>query len=88
MSLNQSLISDFSESWFDNDLDKTHRILPLLIELIKGILEIVKGACYAIVLFPKLDCFQVGFLVGICLPCYELMAQVLPETQPMKDGAL
>jgi hypothetical protein len=31
--------------------------------------------------------FQVGFLVGICLPCYELMAQVLPNTKPMVEGA-
>ncbi|KAK2149571.1 hypothetical protein LSH36_446g02072 [Paralvinella palmiformis] len=33
---------------------------------------------------PKLE---VGFIVGICLPCYELMTQVLPKTQPMVDGA-
>ncbi|XP_074640630.1 putative 3',5'-cyclic phosphodiesterase pde-5 isoform X4 [Tubulanus polymorphus] len=30
---------------------------------------------------------QVGFIVGICLPCYELLAAVLPGTQPMVDGA-
>ncbi|XP_052776566.1 probable 3',5'-cyclic phosphodiesterase pde-5 isoform X2 [Mya arenaria] len=36
----------------------------------------------------ELPQLEVGFLVGICLPCYELMAQVLPETKPMKDGAL
>ncbi|KAK2187073.1 hypothetical protein NP493_178g03057 [Ridgeia piscesae] len=30
---------------------------------------------------------QVGFLMGICLPCYELLAQLLPESQPMVDGA-
>lgn len=33
---------------------------------------------------PKLE---VGFLVGICLPCYELMSLVLPETVPMVEGA-
>nr|XP_022286923.1 probable 3',5'-cyclic phosphodiesterase pde-5 isoform X4 [Crassostrea virginica] len=31
---------------------------------------------------------QVGFLVGICLPCYEVMAQILPETKPMVNGAV
>jgi len=30
---------------------------------------------------------KVGFLMGICLPCYELLAQLLPESQPMVDGA-
>ena len=35
-----------------------------------------------------LHVLQVGFLVGICLPCYELMAQLFPEAKPMKDGAL
>ena len=32
-------------------------------------------------------CRQVGFLVGICLPCYELLAEIIPETHPMVDGA-
>ncbi|KAK3090258.1 hypothetical protein FSP39_010459, partial [Pinctada imbricata] len=36
----------------------------------------------------ELPQLEVGFLVGICLPCYELMAMVLPETQPMVDGAV
>uniref|UniRef100_T1J2B1 Phosphodiesterase n=1 Tax=Strigamia maritima TaxID=126957 RepID=T1J2B1_STRMM len=31
---------------------------------------------------------QVGFLKGICIPCYSLMAAVVPETQPMLDGCL
>ncbi|KAK3612701.1 hypothetical protein CHS0354_042228 [Potamilus streckersoni] len=35
----------------------------------------------------ELPQLEVGFLVGICLPCYELMAQVLPDTKPMADGA-
>ncbi|XP_071744727.1 probable 3',5'-cyclic phosphodiesterase pde-5 isoform X1 [Lepeophtheirus salmonis] len=26
---------------------------------------------------------QVGFIGGICLPCYELMSQVIPTTSPM-----
>ncbi|XP_064626928.1 probable 3',5'-cyclic phosphodiesterase pde-5 isoform X4 [Lineus longissimus] len=30
---------------------------------------------------------QVGFIVGICLPCYELLALVMPETTPMVEGA-
>ncbi|XP_045160110.2 probable 3',5'-cyclic phosphodiesterase pde-5 isoform X3 [Mercenaria mercenaria] len=36
----------------------------------------------------ELPQLEVGFLVGICLPCYDLMTQVLPETKPMQDGAL
>ncbi|KAL4235697.1 hypothetical protein ACF0H5_004090 [Mactra antiquata] len=36
----------------------------------------------------ELPQLEVGFLVGICIPCYDLMVQVLPETTPMKDGAL
>lgn len=35
----------------------------------------------------ELPHLEVGFLVGICLPCYELMVQVLPNTKPMVDGA-
>jgi len=31
---------------------------------------------------------QVGFIVGICLPCYELLAQIIPASRPMVDGAL
>ena len=29
--------------------------------------------------------FQVGFIGGICLPCYDLLEQVLPSTGPMKE---
>ncbi|XP_048759916.1 probable 3',5'-cyclic phosphodiesterase pde-5 isoform X5 [Ostrea edulis] len=36
----------------------------------------------------ELPHLEVGFLVGICLPCYEVMAQILPETKPMVDGAV
>ncbi|KAL5022127.1 hypothetical protein ScPMuIL_001282 [Solemya velum] len=35
----------------------------------------------------ELPQLEVGFLAGICLPCYELMARYLPESQPMVDGA-
>ena len=28
---------------------------------------------------------QVGFIGGICLPCYDLLVQVLPETAPMQE---
>ncbi|XP_067679521.1 probable 3',5'-cyclic phosphodiesterase pde-5 isoform X2 [Haliotis asinina] len=34
----------------------------------------------------ELPQLEVGFIVGICLPCYELLAQILPETAPMVDG--
>ncbi|XP_035213218.1 probable 3',5'-cyclic phosphodiesterase pde-5 isoform X2 [Stegodyphus dumicola] len=29
---------------------------------------------------------QVGFLKGICIPCYELLYALIPETKPMLDG--
>lgn len=28
---------------------------------------------------------QVGFLNGICIPCYTLMYQLIPETKPLLD---
>ena len=28
---------------------------------------------------------QVGFFGGICIPCYELLAKVMPTVQPMVD---
>ena len=32
--------------------------------------------------------FQVGFFGGICLPCYELLAELLPGVQPMLDQVI
>ena len=29
---------------------------------------------------------QVGFIGGICLPCYDLLVQVLPATAPMQEN--
>ena len=26
---------------------------------------------------------QVGFIGGICIPCFDLLSKVLPSTQPM-----
>ncbi|XP_032242286.1 probable 3',5'-cyclic phosphodiesterase pde-5 isoform X2 [Nematostella vectensis] len=34
----------------------------------------------------ELPAHQVGFLVGICLPCYELLGKVIPGTKPLVDG--
>ncbi|XP_014663582.1 PREDICTED: LOW QUALITY PROTEIN: probable 3',5'-cyclic phosphodiesterase pde-5, partial [Priapulus caudatus] len=31
---------------------------------------------------------QVGFLTGICMPCYDLMQILVPGTKPMMDGAV
>ncbi|XP_023215488.1 probable 3',5'-cyclic phosphodiesterase pde-5 [Centruroides sculpturatus] len=31
---------------------------------------------------------QVNFLKGICVPCYELMYKLIPQTKPMIDGCL
>jgi len=28
---------------------------------------------------------QVGFLTGICIPCYSLLYTLIPETKPMLD---
>ena len=30
--------------------------------------------------------FQVGFLSGICIPCYELLHKLIPNTQPLLEG--
>ncbi|XP_071807171.1 probable 3',5'-cyclic phosphodiesterase pde-5 isoform X1 [Asterias amurensis] len=30
---------------------------------------------------------QVSFIVGICLPCYDLLSALLPSAKPMYDGA-
>jgi len=29
---------------------------------------------------------QVGFIQGICIPCYDLLHKLIPETQPLLDG--
>ncbi|XP_071037652.1 probable 3',5'-cyclic phosphodiesterase pde-5 isoform X2 [Parasteatoda tepidariorum] len=31
---------------------------------------------------------QVGFLKGICIPCYELLHALIPESKPMLNGCL
>ena len=31
-------------------------------------------------------CPQVGFFSGICLPCYELLAKLIPELTPMLEN--
>ncbi|XP_041358670.1 probable 3',5'-cyclic phosphodiesterase pde-5 isoform X2 [Gigantopelta aegis] len=36
----------------------------------------------------ELPQLEVGFIIGICLPCYQILADVLLETKPMVDGAL
>lgn len=28
---------------------------------------------------------QVGFLMGICIPCYSLLYKLIPETKPLLD---
>uniref|UniRef100_A0A2C9JI08 Phosphodiesterase n=1 Tax=Biomphalaria glabrata TaxID=6526 RepID=A0A2C9JI08_BIOGL len=35
----------------------------------------------------ELPMLEVGFIQSICIPCYELMYSVMPETQPMLTGA-
>ena len=29
---------------------------------------------------------QVGFISGICIPCYGLLYRLIPETKPLLDG--
>lgn len=29
---------------------------------------------------------QVGFISGICIPCYSLLHRLIPETKPLLDG--
>uniref|UniRef100_A0A0N4ZF26 Phosphodiesterase n=1 Tax=Parastrongyloides trichosuri TaxID=131310 RepID=A0A0N4ZF26_PARTI len=33
---------------------------------------------------PKM---QVGFMRGICIPCYDLIAKIIPECKPLKENA-
>ncbi|XP_069675140.1 probable 3',5'-cyclic phosphodiesterase pde-5 isoform X3 [Periplaneta americana] len=33
----------------------------------------------------ELGAIQVGFLTGICIPCYSLLYKLIPETKPMLD---
>ena len=35
--------------------------------------------------YSELASMQVGFFGGICIPCYELLAKVMPTVQPMVD---
>jgi len=35
----------------------------------------------------ELPAHQVGFLVGICLPCYELLQRCIPDTKPLVEGS-
>ncbi|XP_065061880.1 probable 3',5'-cyclic phosphodiesterase pde-5 isoform X2 [Rhopilema esculentum] len=35
----------------------------------------------------KLPQHQIGFLVGICIPCYDLLFRIMPGCKPLVDGA-
>ena len=35
--------------------------------------------------YGEVASMQVGFFGGICIPCYELLAKVMPTVQPMVD---
>ncbi|KAL8582930.1 hypothetical protein ACOMHN_006474 [Nucella lapillus] len=34
----------------------------------------------------ELPQLEVGFILGICLPCYELLTEIIPEAEPMLTG--
>nr|KAG5705883.1 hypothetical protein BaRGS_030773 [Batillaria attramentaria] len=34
----------------------------------------------------ELPQLEVGFILGICLPCYKLLSEIVPETEPMLAG--
>jgi len=34
----------------------------------------------------ELPSSQVSFLNGICIPCYDLLRKIIPETEPLMDG--
>ncbi|KAI6175062.1 Phosphodiesterase [Aphelenchoides bicaudatus] len=36
----------------------------------------------------ELPQMQVGFMKGICIPCYEAISKIMPEALPLKDRAL
>lgn len=35
---------------------------------------------------PHISYLQVGFFSGICLPCYDLLAKLVPELTPMLEN--
>ena len=35
---------------------------------------------------PHILYLQVGFFSGICLPCYDLLAKLVPELTPMLEN--
>lgn len=37
--------------------------------------------------YYELPQLEVGFLVGICLPCYELITEIFPDATPIVTGA-
>ncbi|XP_076463269.1 putative 3',5'-cyclic phosphodiesterase pde-5 isoform X2 [Babylonia areolata] len=36
----------------------------------------------------ELPQLEVGFILGICLPCYKLLNDIMPETEPMLTGVM
>lgn len=36
----------------------------------------------------ELPQMQVGFMKGICLPCYEAISKVMPEALPLKERSM
>ncbi|KAK7101205.1 probable 3',5'-cyclic phosphodiesterase pde-5 [Littorina saxatilis] len=36
----------------------------------------------------ELPQLEVGFILGICLPCYKLLVDIMPQTEPMLTGVM
>ncbi|KAK3730857.1 hypothetical protein QZH41_009975, partial [Actinostola sp. cb2023] len=62
----------YQEFYAEGDLEKAQGKQPIPMKDRSTVLEV--------------PAHQVGFLVGICLPCYELLAKILPGTKNLVDG--
>ena len=49
------------------------------------VIAVINTSCI-ITLIPHTTSAQVGFFSGICLPCYDLLAKLVPELTPMLEN--
>ena len=85
----QKKTSDIVYAEFHEQVDDIKSLMRDFILFVKGDVEKLLG-WKPIPLFDRdnyaeVASMQVGFFGGICIPCYELLAKVMPTVQPMVD---
>ena len=85
----QKKTSDIVYAEFHEQVDDIKSLMRDFISVVKGDVEKLLG-WKPIPLFDRdnyaeVASMQVGFFGGICIPCYELLAKVMPTVQPMVD---